>query len=361
MSQDLQRYVSSGKITKLKSFLDQGNVDIDERLPNGWTALHRATEENKVKMMKTLIDYNASVDAKTDAGFTPLMLGVQSGNLEAIRLLVAHNADVNAQNGYQATPLMLAAAEGKLSIIQFLLKSGADPELKDYRKQTAADWAEERGNHEVISYLTKYAQDQHGSLTKNEIAEIMKQHENTGMGKKRNSRSSSLQPKKDSLFPADLSKIDENKEVTADDLKLGLSIGGASSSKLHRPSEVSIVSNFGETDYLQLHSTITSLQDRIAELELRVKTDQDLIRRLERVESRLGINEMMTLVERNRQLEEKIRTLEIESKKNAETTKKETKSDDKKHSIFDVMDAEKRKKSLKERGASLFRKLSMDS
>jgi len=113
----------------------QGNVDIDERLPNGWTALHRATEENKgqvtneiclywpvwifvlkiyflkisgyhlepiwVKMMKTLIDYNASVDAKTDSGFTPLMLGVQSGNLEAIRLLVAHNADVNAQNGYQ--------------------------------------------------------------------------------------------------------------------------------------------------------------------------------------------------------------------------------------------------------------------
>ena len=113
----------------------QGNVDIDERLPNGWTALHRATEENKgqvtngiffywpvsifvlkhdflkskgchlkpisVKMMKTLIDYNASVDAKTDSGFTPLMLGVQSGNLEAIKLLVAHNADVNAQNGYQ--------------------------------------------------------------------------------------------------------------------------------------------------------------------------------------------------------------------------------------------------------------------
>jgi len=89
-----------------------------------------------------------------------------------------------------------------------------------------------------------------GSLTKNEIAEIMKQHENTGMGKKRNSRSSSLQPKKDSLFPADLSKIDENKEVTSEDLKLGLSIGASSK---HRPSEVSIVSNFGETDYLQLH------------------------------------------------------------------------------------------------------------
>ncbi|CBY32903.1 unnamed protein product [Oikopleura dioica] len=328
MSQDLQRYVSSGKITKLKNFLDQGNVDIDERLPNGWTALHRATEENKVKMMKTLIDYNASVDAKTDSGFTPLMLGVQSGNLEAIKLLVAHNADVNAQNGYQATPLMLAAAEGKLSIIQFLLKSGADPELKDYRKQTAADWAEERGNNEVISYLTKYAQDQHGSLTKNEIAEIMKQHENTGMGKKRNSRSSSLQPKKDSLFPADLSKIDENKEVTSEDLKLGLSIGASSK---HRPSEVSIVSNFGETDYLQLHSTITSLQDRVAELELRVKTDQDLIRRLERVESRLGINEMITLVERNRLLEEKIRTLDIESKKK-ETKEKESKSDQKKAS-----------------------------
>ena len=55
---------------------------------------------------------------------------------------------------------------------------------------------------------------------------------------------------------------------------------------------------------------MTSLTDRVTELEARLKSNADFERRLERVESRLGINEMLSLVERNRKLEEKIRTLE---------------------------------------------------
>jgi len=55
---------------------------------------------------------------------------------------------------------------------------------------------------------------------------------------------------------------------------------------------------------------VTSLTDRVTELEARLKSNADFERRLERVESRLGINEMLSLVERNRKLEEKIRTLE---------------------------------------------------
>ena len=46
------------------------------------------------------------------------------------------------------------------------------------------------------------------------------------------------------------------------------------------------------------------------ELETRVKSNQEFERRLERIESRLGINEMMRLIERNRDLEEKIKRLE---------------------------------------------------
>ena len=57
-------------------------------------------------------------------------------------------------------------------------------------------------------------------------------------------------------------------------------------------------------------SLVTSLADRVTELEARLKCNADFERRLERVESRLGINEMLSLVERNRKLEEKIRTLE---------------------------------------------------
>ena len=49
------------------------------------------------------------------------------------------------------------------------------------------------------------------------------------------------------------------------------------------------------------------MKDRIEELETRIKSNQEFERRIERIESRLGINEMMRLVERNRELEEKIK------------------------------------------------------
>lgn len=64
-----------------------------------------------------------------------------------------------------------------------------------------------------------------------------------------------------------------------------------------------------------MSSTMVNLQDRMAELELRVKKGTDMQHRLERVESRLGINEMLNLIDRNRVLEERIRVLETEKSK----------------------------------------------
>ena len=67
---------------------------------------------------------------------------------------------------------------------------------------------------------------------------------------------------------------------------------------------------------------MTTLQDRIAELELRIVKSNDIQRRLERVESRLGINEMLNLIDRNRALEERIRALELEKSKKSDTAEK---------------------------------------
>ena len=67
---------------------------------------------------------------------------------------------------------------------------------------------------------------------------------------------------------------------------------------------------------------MTTLQDRIAELELRIVKSNDTQRRLERVESRLGINEMLNLIDRNRALEERIRALELEKSKKSDTAEK---------------------------------------
>ena len=40
----------------------KGIVSINDRLPNGWTALHFAVEENKIKMARFIIDYGAEIE-----------------------------------------------------------------------------------------------------------------------------------------------------------------------------------------------------------------------------------------------------------------------------------------------------------
>ena len=56
-------------LSNVKRFLNppffensKGIVSINDRLPNGWTALHFAVEENKIKMARFIIDYGAEIE-----------------------------------------------------------------------------------------------------------------------------------------------------------------------------------------------------------------------------------------------------------------------------------------------------------
>jgi len=55
----VMNYLKANNVTYIK-----GTVSIDDRLPNSWTALHLAVEENKIKMAKFLIDNGADIEGK---------------------------------------------------------------------------------------------------------------------------------------------------------------------------------------------------------------------------------------------------------------------------------------------------------
>lgn len=61
----------------------------------GWTPLHYAIKENKIKAVELLIDLDADVDAHDEfhAGNTPLAKAVEDGHEEIVRLLIKAKAD----------------------------------------------------------------------------------------------------------------------------------------------------------------------------------------------------------------------------------------------------------------------------
>merc|ERR1711978_522293 len=101
--------------------------------------------------------------------------------------------------------------------------------------------AEERGNHEALSYITKHDQDKQGKMTAKDIESVMKNAE-TSINH-RQSASGSLH------VPNRLNSLQ--------------GFNG-----LPRPSNVSIMtsmSEYGETEFLNMQSQIATLTDRVEE------------------------------------------------------------------------------------------------
>ncbi|KAL5964290.1 Ankyrin-3, partial [Taenia solium] len=96
---------------------------------NGLNALHLASKEGHLPVVRLLLDHHATIDAKTNRGNTALHIASLAGRSEIVRLLVERGADVNAksQNGF--TPLYMAAQENHADIVEYLLDNGADQAL----------------------------------------------------------------------------------------------------------------------------------------------------------------------------------------------------------------------------------------
>lgn len=102
--------------------------DLDQGL-----ALLKASQEERVDIIKDILDKNAhiDVDARDKEGNTPLSHAAGKGDIEIAKLLLNRGADVNAVDGIQWTPLMAAAERGLEEMGILLLQRGADQGTRD--------------------------------------------------------------------------------------------------------------------------------------------------------------------------------------------------------------------------------------
>ncbi|EGD75325.1 hypothetical protein PTSG_06975 [Salpingoeca rosetta] len=108
---------------------------------DGYTPLHRASYNGRVRTIKLLLSRGAKVDIKTNEGWQPLHCATRWNQLEAMELLLRAGADVNATTNGGLTPLLLAASrpDCKEATAHLLLRTDVDLAHATAAGETVAD------------------------------------------------------------------------------------------------------------------------------------------------------------------------------------------------------------------------------
>ncbi len=128
---------------------------VDERSPDGFSALHLAAFFGRTKVARLLLDRGADPNpwAVGDLHVQPLHSAVAGGHEVVAAMLLEAGADVDSAQDGGYTPLMGAAQNGLAATAALLLARGADPKAFNQDIRTAADLADLAGHTDVAATI----------------------------------------------------------------------------------------------------------------------------------------------------------------------------------------------------------------
>ena len=150
----LKEAIQNNKIEVVKKLIDAGaNLNIqDSRAKTALMySVHNGNDNNEVS--EKLIDAGADLNIKNIMGQTALMYSAGNGNNEVSEKLIDAGADLNIQDKNGQTALMYAIGYGKDQVAKKLIDAGTDLNIQDKYGKTALMYAVEKGRAEVFKKL----------------------------------------------------------------------------------------------------------------------------------------------------------------------------------------------------------------
>jgi serine/threonine protein kinase len=134
------------------------NPNLEAQDSRGRTALHRATAEGKLDVVRLLLDHKADIDQKTYDGATPLYYSVEFGKLPVLQFLIERHAQVDLSDSSGNTPLMVAAEgnaylQNNAPMVEALLAAGSRVDSVDARGRSALYRASGEGKEDAMRLL----------------------------------------------------------------------------------------------------------------------------------------------------------------------------------------------------------------
>ncbi len=118
----------------------------------------RAAEDNKLSLVKSLLNDGADINRQNKNGDTPLIGAARFGSTETAEFLIRSGADINRKNYKGDTALIAAARSNRPGIIKALLDKGVKVDAPNYSGETALIIAVRYGDKAtVVALLEKGA------------------------------------------------------------------------------------------------------------------------------------------------------------------------------------------------------------
>jgi len=118
-----------------------------------------ALDDDTKRISHLIKNRNVHPDSTDNYGYTALHYAARNGKLKAAQSLIELGASINCQtknNG--STALHRAALAGKVEMVTFLLQSGADVRLLDADQLSPLERARKEGRDEVVKVLEAHTQ-----------------------------------------------------------------------------------------------------------------------------------------------------------------------------------------------------------
>lgn len=99
---------------------------------NSDTTIFTSCKNGKLEKVKEFIEVeNVDVNKKNTQGYTPLILAADNNRMDVVKYLIEKGADVNYQDIYDRTALHYAAIRQYIDIVEILIEADTNWNLKD--------------------------------------------------------------------------------------------------------------------------------------------------------------------------------------------------------------------------------------
>ncbi|KAL8799894.1 MAG: hypothetical protein Q9182_005551 [Xanthomendoza sp. 2 TL-2023] len=110
----------NNRVALVRLLLESG-ADVHAQSDGGWMPLHNAAERGYQDVASLLLDWKADVNATTSSGMTPLHWCARNGHVEVVNLLLRNpGIRIHRKDSFEETPMLGAAQNGHIEIARLL-------------------------------------------------------------------------------------------------------------------------------------------------------------------------------------------------------------------------------------------------